>query len=98
MSEQGQLSERAGAFSSVDYQVEDIVLSLTSEFIDCMKREGVSRAELARRMGVQPPRITRILQGNDNFTLRTIVSVADALGCRVAFAVAPSDTETGRED
>ena len=93
MTSQDELSQRiAEAVGATDYQVEDLVLSLTSEFIDRMDRTNVSRTELARRLGVQPPRVTRILQGNDNFTLRTLVQVAQALDCRLAFALEPCGT------
>ncbi|MGV8084321.1 MAG: helix-turn-helix domain-containing protein [Coriobacteriia bacterium] len=90
MSNQGGLSGRVDdAMDSVDSQVEDLVLTLTGEFLERMKATGTSRTELARRLGVKLPRVTRILQGNDNFTLRTVVQVANALDSRLVFTLVP---------
>lgn len=95
MTKQGELSQRiADVVDSVDYQVEDIVLTLTGEFLERMQQVGISRADLARKLDVKPPRVTRILQGYDNFTLHTIVQIADALGCRLVFTLAPCGAET----
>ena len=95
MSSQAELSRRiAEVVGSADYDVEDLILSLTGEFLERMELTGTTRTELANRLGVKPPRVTRILQGNDNFTLRTVVHVADALGCRLVFGLAPHGAET----
>jgi len=95
LSNQGELSRRiADAMESADYQVEDVILSLTGEFLERLELTGTTRTELASRLGVKPPRVTRILQGNDNFTLRTVVHMADALGCKLVFALAPCGAET----
>jgi transcriptional regulator with XRE-family HTH domain len=95
MSSRAQLSHRIEEIlDSTNYQVEDLVLTLTGEFLRQMELTGTSRSELANRLGVKPPRVTRILQGNDNFTLRTVVHVADALGCRLVFTLAPCGAKT----
>ncbi|MDO8962932.1 MAG: helix-turn-helix domain-containing protein [Coriobacteriia bacterium] len=92
MTEQTELSRRiADSLDSADYETESLILSLTGEFLDLMDLTGTTRTELAARLGVKPPRVTRILQGNDNFTLRTIVRVADALGCRIVLTLEPRD-------
>jgi transcriptional regulator with XRE-family HTH domain len=44
-----------------------------------MKYLGVNRAELARAMDVSPGRVSQILSGDDNITLRTLASVCVAL-------------------
>lgn len=43
---------------------------------------GVSRVELARRLGASPSRVTLILSGRANLTLETLVQIATALGFR----------------
>jgi transcriptional regulator with XRE-family HTH domain len=47
-----------------------------------MKRERVSNAELAKRLGKSRAYVTKILQGNANFTTDTLVQIAGALGYR----------------
>jgi DNA-binding phage protein len=95
LSDQTELSRRiAEVLGSSDYTVEDLILSLTGEVLERMELTGTTRTELANRLGVKPPRVTRILQGNDNFTLRTVSQVAEALGCRLVFALEPCDAPT----
>jgi transcriptional regulator with XRE-family HTH domain len=45
-----------------------------------MHEQGVTRAELARRMGVSRARITDLLNMGTNPTIQTLVRVSDALG------------------
>jgi transcriptional regulator with XRE-family HTH domain len=56
-----------------------------SDLIDSlMKKEGVKKAELAKRLGKSRAYVTKILQGNANFTLDTLVVIARALGYKFA--------------
>lgn len=41
---------------------------------------GISRAELARMLGWRPSRVTHVLSGTGNLTLRTIFDITSALG------------------
>lgn len=48
------------------------------------ERQGVSKAELARRIGVSDSVIRRLFSADDrNPTMRTIIEVAEALGLEV---------------
>jgi transcriptional regulator with XRE-family HTH domain len=44
-----------------------------------MKEKGMTRAKLAGLLGVTPAAVTKLLNGNPNFTLKTLLKVADAL-------------------
>jgi transcriptional regulator with XRE-family HTH domain len=44
-----------------------------------MKRRGVSRAELARRLGTTRANVTKLLRGDANLKLNTMVKIALAL-------------------
>jgi transcriptional regulator with XRE-family HTH domain len=44
-----------------------------------MKEQKISRAELARRMGTSRAYITKLLSGDANFTLQTMVKLALAV-------------------
>jgi transcriptional regulator with XRE-family HTH domain len=54
-----------------------------------MEVNGVSRSELARRLGVSPAYITKVLRGNVNFTLDSMVRLVRAAGGEVSLQVAP---------
>ena len=72
----------AEAQKSLTYHVEGAVLEFTDDMLAQMEAEGISRSELARRMGTSPAYITKILRGSTNFTLESMVKVAMALNCK----------------
>lgn len=49
----------------------------------------LSQAELAQKIGVSEPRVTKILRGNDNLTLSSVAKLAQALGCAVLLKLEP---------
>ncbi|HEX6780836.1 MAG TPA: helix-turn-helix transcriptional regulator [Solirubrobacterales bacterium] len=49
----------------------------------------ITRRELARRLGVSEARVTRILNGRENTTLKTVADLGWALGVRFAFVPIP---------
>jgi plasmid maintenance system antidote protein VapI len=58
----------------------DLVRAVVDEVIWFMSEHKVSRADLAQSMGVSPGRVSQILSGDENLTLRTLSSVVAALG------------------
>lgn len=72
-----------GVEASLAYKTEAAVLEFTEELVARMKSQGVSRAGLARKIGCSPAYVTKILRGSTNFTLETMVKIADVLGCKV---------------
>jgi len=64
---------------SQEYKRERIVLELGESIVKRMEELGINRAELAKRLGVSNPMVTKMLRGNANFTLRTLVGLAAAL-------------------
>ena len=62
-----------------DYQFELTSIAVGEEIVDALLRLGLTRSGLAKRLGVSRPRISQILAGDENLTLRTLVGVAVAL-------------------
>src|SRR5258706_16467648 len=56
-----------------------------------MREHKVSRADLAHAMQVSPGRVSQILSGDENLTLRTLSGVCSALGAAVEFTLRPHD-------
>ena len=56
-----------------------LLIRVTEEIARLMDAKGITRTELARRLGVKPPLVTRILQGQPNITILTLVRLAVAL-------------------
>jgi transcriptional regulator with XRE-family HTH domain len=63
-----------------------------------MEQLGVNKAELARAMGVSPGRVSQILSGDENITLRTLASVCVALDARLDAKLVPNEGDSLRGD
>jgi len=63
-----------------DFRLETIILDLTEQISARMKEQGMTRAKLAEVLSVTPAAVTKLLNGNPNFTLKTLLKMADALG------------------
>jgi transcriptional regulator with XRE-family HTH domain len=57
-------------------------MQVTDEVTWQMRSLGLSRAELASRMGVSAGRVSQVLSGGENITLRTLASLAAAVDAR----------------
>ncbi len=60
----------------------NLTTAVTSIIDDYMKSHGISQADLAQRMGLSASRVSQILSGNENLTLRSLATVAAALRAR----------------
>jgi len=76
-----------------DYWAELAILEVTEEVARRMEELGISRAELARRLGTSAAYVTKVLRGNANFTLATIAKLARALESEVRFRLSPRRPE-----
>lgn len=74
---------------SIEAQIEQSKLTIVEELLQFMKREGISRSELAQRLGVGPSRITAMLNGTGNLTIDTLVRVGQAVGADLAQTYVP---------
>jgi transcriptional regulator with XRE-family HTH domain len=63
-----------------DFQRERLALEITELICQIMEAEGVSRAELATRLGKSRAYVTKLLGGNTNMTIKTLSDVFHALG------------------
>ncbi len=63
-----------------EFRLESLILDITDNICREMEHSEINRVELAERLNVSPPAVTKILNGNSNFTLKTLLSISDALG------------------
>jgi transcriptional regulator with XRE-family HTH domain len=76
-----------------DYWLAGAILEFTEDVVREMERQGISRTELARRLGATPAYVTKILRGKVNFTLATMVKLARALDAELHVQLAgPAQT------
>jgi plasmid maintenance system antidote protein VapI len=86
------------AESHVDYWIDGPIGEFTEDLARLMKEKSVNRAELARRMGTSRAYITKMLGGNANFTLTTMVKLAMALDGAVHIHIADKRAVTRWHD
>jgi len=64
-------------------------LTVVEELLQFMKRQGINRSQLAERMNVPPSRITKMLSGDSNLTIDTLVRAGRAVGADLAQTFVP---------
>lgn len=79
----------AQSIEGTEAQVEIRKLSIVEELLQFMKQADVNRTELAERMGVPPSRITKMLSGDSNLTIDTLVRAGRAVGADLAQTFVP---------
>jgi transcriptional regulator with XRE-family HTH domain len=55
-----------------------------------MQELGMTRKDLARRLDVTPGRISQLLSGDENLTLKTIAAISGCLGARAEMTLIPA--------
>lgn len=64
---------------ATDEQLSNMITQVTNEINWHMSQRKLTRADLASRIGVSPGRISQVLSGGENLTLRTLACLAVAL-------------------
>lgn len=62
-----------------EFRLEALVFELTEQINKKLKEEKISRKQFAEKLNVTPAAVSKILNGNPNFTLSTLLAMADAL-------------------
>ncbi len=68
------------------FEQERLILGITEAICALMNERGFTRAELAQRLGCSPSNVSQILDGDNNFTVRTIADCLFALDARLTVA------------
>lgn len=77
--------------SSPEYAAELAKIEFAVSLERIMKTEGVSKKELAGRLGTSPAAVTMALRGDANLTIDRMVKMAHALGAKMHINVARND-------
>lgn len=92
--------DQRAAEAQIDEEMLALVTRLTNDINWYMRERGLTRADLAARMGVSPGRVSQILGGGENLTLRTLAALSTALDARFDVALTAlkgEDTYTSRD-
>ncbi|HSD47184.1 MAG TPA: helix-turn-helix transcriptional regulator [Pyrinomonadaceae bacterium] len=72
------------------YDKEVARAEISDQISRLMALQKISRAQLASRLGKSRAYVTKILQGNANFTIDSLVQIGRALGCRYTPVLLPN--------
>ena len=75
----GVSSGRQAMEHRINSELTDLITQVTNEIDWLMRENKISRADLASRMGVSPGRVSQVLSGGENLTLRTLAALGAAL-------------------
>jgi transcriptional regulator with XRE-family HTH domain len=86
----GVSSDRRAADARTEEDLSRMITQLTNEISWNLHQQHLTRADLASRMGVSPGRVSQVLSGGENLTLRTLASLATALDAQFELELVPS--------
>ena len=89
MSIDKQLEWYESLLNEEDFYIEDAKNKFALDVEKKMSRARVKRVELAEKLGNTPAYITKVLRGDANVTIATMVKVSRALGCDLHFHMVP---------
>lgn len=81
----------SAARKDIAYAVEGAIIEFTEQIVTRMVLMDVKRTELAGKIDASPQYVTKILNGTTNFTIETMVKVADALESDLRVQLLPRD-------
>src|SRR4051812_11852605 len=71
------------------YHVEKAIIEFTETVAKQMLASNVSKSQLAEKLECSQPFVTKVLRGNNNFTLETMVKIARALESELKVELVP---------
>ena len=66
---------------------EKLILEVTEALSEAIEKRGLTRSEVAKRLGKTKGFVSQLLAGGRNLTLRTVADIADAIGISLRVAV-----------
>lgn len=74
----------------------ELLYMITDDICRAMKAQGMTRRELAERLGVKPQYVSRFLNTPMNTSLRQIVRFAQAVGLKLQYTRLEEPVKVGR--
>ena len=88
------------ADAGTDDEMLALATKVTNEIAWYLRERGLTQTDLAERMGVSPGRVSQIMGGGENLTLRTLAALSSALDARFDFqltSLKTPDSYSGRD-
>lgn len=78
------------------FWVEKNKLDFAVKLLHSMERRGISKKELAERLGTSQAYITKVFRGNVNFTLTSMTKLVQALDSKLSIQIVPKEENVKR--
>lgn len=65
---------------------EALLLDINEQLVRLLEEQGVSRSALAQKLGVSNAYVSKLLNGNENLTIKQLVKIASVLGRKIDVA------------
>ena len=66
-----------------EFEFDLLAIDIGERIVDRLEKLKMTRTDLATKIGVSKARISQILSGHDNLTLKSLVAVASGLDSRI---------------
>jgi transcriptional regulator with XRE-family HTH domain len=81
---------------SFEYKLKSLELELTEKILAAMKARGMSRSDLAERLGTSKAAVSKLLNDGSNITVKRLLKISMALGCDLNIDLnPPSEKQSG---
>ena len=77
-----------------DYWAAKTTMDFAMGLDHLMKEKNISKADLARNIGTTPAYITKVMRGNENFTVETMWKLALGVGGQIILSVVDANSIT----
>lgn len=77
------------ARKTIFYAVEGAILDFTEQVVSRMASLGINRSALAEKLDATPAYVTKLLKGNSNLTIESMVKVSTALDAELRVQLIP---------
>jgi transcriptional regulator with XRE-family HTH domain len=79
-----------------EYLTEGLLLNINEQLLKQLEQRGITQTAFAKMLGVSNAYISKLLNGNENLTLKQLVRIAHTLECNVDVALVPKTFSVNR--
>ena len=78
------------------FVAEGLLIDIDEQIVRLMQEKGITRTLFAGLLGVSRAYVTKLLNGNENLTIKQLVRVCAALDCGIDIAIIPRQFKANR--
>lgn len=88
-----EFDEARGTF---EYKLEGLELEVTETILRVMEEKGISRSDLAQKLGVSKAAVSKLLNNGSNMTLKRLLTIAEAMDLNLSVNFLSSEQNVGQ--